>query len=97
MRVFDKLYDISARIMYILSKPQKRLGMIVFILTFIGAIFETLGVSIIVPFVQVLLNQDKFLKNNYVKRIIELFNIDPSKITGYIVFLVILLYISKNS
>ena len=96
MRVFDKLYDISARIMYILSKPQKRLGMIVFILTFIGAIFETLGVSIIVPFVQVLLNQDKFLKNNYVKRIIELFNIDPSKITGYIVFLVILLYISKN-
>lgn len=96
MKVLKGLQNTWEKIMYILSRGQKRWGIIVLILTFFGALLETVGVSIIVPLVQVLLNPEALLGNQYVIKCMEILKIEKQQITTMIVGSVILLYILKN-
>lgn len=59
MKYARDIKDIVGKINYILNKSQKRWGIVVLVCIMIGAIVETLGVSIIVPFVQVMLEPQK--------------------------------------
>ena len=47
--------DIWNKFSFILTDSQKRWGLLVMIITLIGAIFETLGVSVALPLVQVMI------------------------------------------
>ena len=59
--MLKRIKDLFVKIVYILNKPQKTLGIIVLIMTFLGALLECIGVSIIVPLVNVILNPNMYI------------------------------------
>lgn len=91
------LIDVFSKLKYILTKKQKYLSAVVFIMTIFGAVFETLGVSIIVPLVQSFLSADQLMHNKYVEPIVMLLHISTSKqLIIWISGAVIVIYIFKN-
>lgn len=82
---------------YILNSSQKRWGCVVFLLSLIGAGFEMLGVSVVLPLVNVILNPQVMWKNEYIKDITRRLNISTD--TQLIILmcgLVVLAYFLKN-
>ena len=97
MNVIRKLKDIWKKLMYILNRSQKKLGVLVFFMTLAGAVFETFGVSVIAPLVQVLLNPEELLKNAYVKSIMDFLHIvSAEQVILVVITAVIILYLLKN-
>ncbi len=96
-RDLASLKDVFNKLRYILSRKQKRISAIVFAMTILGAVFETLGISIIVPLVQSFLEADRLLQNQYVKPVAEALHITTSTqlIIGMSVAVVVI-YIVKN-
>ncbi len=91
------LVDVFNKLRYILSKKQKYIGIIVLIMTIIGAALETLGVSIIVPLVQSFLSADQLMQNTYIRPIVKLLNITTSRqLIIWLSVMVIVIYILKN-
>lgn len=81
----------------ILSSSQKRWGLVVFIMSVIGAVFETLGVSVILPLVQVMLEPEQLLEIDIVKRMSIFVGITSSEQLLIAVALgVVIVYIVKN-
>lgn len=82
---------------FILNKKQKQKCFLAMILIIIGSLFETLGVSLIVPFVQAMLVPDKLMKNEYIQDIMKFCNINSG--TALIVLMgigLIFIYLIKN-
>ena len=82
---------------YILDKKQKRQCCIVFVIFFCGAVFELLGMSSILPFLQALLNPEEMMQGRGVQLLLQIFHIDTTY--GMVIMLgvgIILLYIVKN-
>lgn len=81
----------------IFNREQKVLGILVLFLSMIGAICETLGVSVIVPFADVLLSPEESLKKEGYTILVEWFQLQSG--TELIVFLAVvvaLIYVIKN-
>lgn len=88
---------IFKKLLFIMDKRQKKTAVYLFAVIFFGAIFETIGVSAILPFVSAVLEPEQLMRNPFVENILSLFGV----ITGNgLVFLsaigVISLYIIKN-
>lgn len=97
MNKLRSIKDICIKFNYILNARQKRYAVLVFVLTLIGAGFETLGVSIIIPFVEALMNPEKLLEKEIIKKIYDILQIDTfGNIVLLIGILIILLYLVKN-
>lgn len=97
-RDLASLADVFKKLNYILTKGQKRLSVIVFLMTIGGAALETLGVSIIVPLVQSFLSVDQLMQNKYVKPIAETLHITTGmQLIIWMSAAVILIYIVKNA
>ena len=98
MNSLKSIQDVWIKYKFILTSSQKRWGVVVIIMTLIGAIFETLGVSVILPLVQVIMNPEMLLENAYSAYIINMLHIDSRAqmimVTG---LAVILVYIGKNA
>ena len=97
MKYIRILKDISKKISYMLDKSQKRWALVVLLCIFIGAIVETLGVSVIVPLVQAMLSPE------VIRKALEtsVFGITTENITNQELILllgigVIIIYIIKN-
>lgn len=93
----QKVRDLWDKFQFILTKRQKQLGIIILIMTLFGAVIETLGVSIIVPFVQAMVTPQELMNNRYLKPFVEWFRIQSS---GQLVLLlgggIAVVYIIKN-
>lgn len=97
MNDIKSIKDIWKKLMYILTDQQKKYGIIIFVLSIIGALFETLGVSIIVPFMQAMVNPEKILSNSRAYALLDYF--DMANNTGLIVAMCIcvcIVYLVKN-
>ena len=89
--------EILGKLNHILSKPQKRYAVLVFAMTIVGGIFETLGVSIVLPLVQVMIQPEQLLRNQYVALAAETLSLDTmSKFVTTICIATILIYVVKN-
>lgn len=89
--------NIVKRLNFIFNKKQKIQFVGLFFLILIGAAFELLGVSLILPFVQALTSPEKFLQNKYAAAIYELFNMQT--INQFLVLItagLIGVYVVKN-
>lgn len=94
---WESAKDVWNKLKYILSDSQKRWAKIVFFLTIIGAVFETLGVSVIIPLVQAFLSIDALMDNKYIAPVISFFHITSSSVLITLICgAVILIYIVKN-
>ncbi len=89
--------DTLQKLSRILNRNQKMMGSIVLVCSFIAAVLETLGVSIIVPLVNALLQPEQLFRNPYIKKITDLCDIRTNdKLVASIIIAVILIYIFKN-
>lgn len=97
LRELRKVKDIWDKFMFILTPGQKGLGAVILLMTLVGALVETLGVSIIVPFVQAIMNPDELRRNIWVKPVAELFHIgDDLQMIVLLGCIISLVYIFKN-
>lgn len=97
MEKLKSVKDICFKFNYILNARQKRHAALVFLLTLIGAAFETLGVSIIVPFVGAVMNPEEMLENDIIRGIYDILQIkSPDHIVLMMGTFIVLLYLIKN-
>ncbi|MBD5491546.1 MAG: ABC transporter ATP-binding protein [Lachnospiraceae bacterium] len=92
-----KVLDVYNKLMYILNTEQKRYGLFLLAMSFVGALLETIGVSAIVPLIQVLMTPEQILEKKWLGNIFDFFNIDKNEeIILIFVIGIILVYIFKN-
>ncbi|MCM1125471.1 MAG: ABC transporter ATP-binding protein/permease [Lachnospiraceae bacterium] len=92
-----KVITIFRQLCSILTAGQKWLAVVVLLCSLMGALLETLGVSIISPLVSVLMDPEELMKASYVQKIGEFFSIsDYSRMMYFIGGGVIALYLFKN-
>lgn len=82
---------------FILTTSQKRWGVIIIILTFVGAVCETLGVSAILPLVQVMIDPQQLMENPIAVHVIYYLRLESeASLIWAIGIFVIAIYIIKN-
>lgn len=97
MNKLKSVKDIWKKYKFILTTSQKRWGIVIIIMTLIGAICETLGVSIILPLVQVMIAPQQLRDNAIVAPIINFFHLDSdTALIWAIGGAVIIVYLGKN-
>lgn len=91
MKVFKEIW-------YVFNRKQKVQFVELMILILIGTSLETLGVTAIVPFINAIMNPEKFLQNEYAKMVYDFFNL--TKVEHFIILLalaLIVVYVLKNA
>lgn len=92
-----KIKDALGKLNFILSAEQKRYGAWMLILSLLAAVFEMVGVSVILPLMQVMLKPDDLWDRWYVRRVTEVLRIETNEgLVFLICTVVILVYIVKN-
>lgn len=94
----DKKVSMLHKVGYLFDKKQKRQLVGLAVLILIGGMLETLGVSLLLPVVEVLMNPEDILDNQFVAIVVDTLNIQSS--TQLIIIMLgtlIVLYIVKNA
>ncbi len=76
MEKLKSIQDIWKKYNFILTTSQKRWGIVIMFMTLIGAVCETLGVSIILPLVQVMIEPQQVRINKFAAPYINFFHLD---------------------
>lgn len=98
MKDIKSLIDVIHQLNYVLDKKQKKWGFVVFILILIGAILEMLGVSIIIPLMNVLLSPQSILDDLRIKPFLEFWGIFNIKsLIRSMCMGIICIYLVKNA
>lgn len=97
MNTINKIKDVICKLLFIMTKQQKKYGILVLMASFIGAILETLGVSVILPLMNALLTPNVFKDNVFFSKILIFLGINDNRMIVFVVISVtIILYIVKN-
>ncbi len=89
--------DLLSKLMYILTPQQKTYGLVVIICSLIGALFETLGVSIIYNLVQAMVNPEDLFDHRILGPILRFLNVSGAAGAVWTTCILgALLYIVKN-
>lgn len=97
MNKLKSLKEIWNKYNFILTTSQKKWGVVVIIMTLFGAVCETLGVSIILPLVQVMIEPQQLRSNAILAPIITRWKLDTdASLIWTIGGCVILVYLFKN-
>lgn len=98
MHKLKNLSDYGGKVLFILTPQQKKWGIVLMVLTLVGALAETLGVSAIFPLVQVMIEPSVLRKYDIVNNILNLIPISGDiELIWLVGLFVILIYILKNS
>lgn len=92
----QQIRNILKKTLYVLDRPQKILCVFVFFLTCIGAAFECLGVSTIIPLVTAIQDPGLIMDSTFFKAHPSLSRLTYNEVIGIIGGGVILLYVIKN-
>lgn len=95
--MLKKVGNLLQKLFEIMSSSQRILGLVVLACSLLAAVLEMIGVSVIIPLVNVLLQPAKILENELMRKLADEFNIQTE--TGLIVAVVvgvIIIYVSKN-
>lgn len=96
MKAIRSLEEILKELRYILSRSQKRKVVVVMIVIFVGSIMETLGVSIVIPFIEAIIDPKILLQNSIIQSVMNLFKIQEAYIVWLSALLIIVVYFLKN-
>lgn len=95
--MLNKLIVYLKKMNFILSSSQKKGVCIVLVLSIVGALFEMLGVSVILPLVQAMVSPEIISGNKFGQQILKIFGINSNeKIILFTVICSILIYWIKN-
>ncbi len=91
------MIKIYKKLMVLLDRQQKKKMVLLVFLMLIGAILETLGVSMIVPVMNVVLEEDAIAKHEYLQIICNMFQLDNSnQLTILVMVGLVLVFVIKN-
>lgn len=94
---FRKIKDALGKLSFILSSEQKRYCYIIFFMSLVAALFETIGVSVIIPVIQVIISTDDLISASYMAPVVGFFGLDSrNKLIIFVCLAVALVYILKN-
>lgn len=97
LKDWNSLKDVFHKLSYILTGKQKKISLIVLFLILVGAVFETIGVSAVMPLVQVMLSPEAILNNAKYRDFLEKMGVGtPRQIILLIGIGVIVIYLVKN-
>ncbi|MCF0128400.1 MAG: ABC transporter ATP-binding protein [Pseudobutyrivibrio sp.] len=85
------------KVSHVLTTEQKWLSLLILILTCVGSLLEMLGVSIIIPVVNLILSPDDLYGSRFISWIPGIENADYRTLVVTIIAGVVALYIVKNS
>lgn len=90
--------QIVSKLMDLLSRKQKNRVAIITVLIVIGAVLETLGVSAIIPIVQLFMEEEStIMEMAYVKWCVELFHLQNIRqVFATMLIIMIVIYVVKN-
>ncbi len=91
------VWEMIKQLAYIMNRRQQKQCIGAFMAMLIAAIFETLGVSVIIPFIISMTQPDTLMQNKYVMKVTGLLGI--TTVTGLMALMavgVIVIYIAKN-
>lgn len=89
---------ILREISYIFDRKQKRVMVLLLCAIFIGALFELLGVSLIMPLIQVISTPDMIEENRYLNMVYRAFGMkDTGSFFVFLASVIIGVYIFKNA
>lgn len=92
-----KLLQMFMKYKVIFNKEQKVYGFFILVVSFIGAVWETVGVSIIVPFTDVLLNPDLSYQKEEYRSIVGWFHLKSGEdLIVFLAIMIAILYVIKN-
>ncbi len=84
------------KVNYILDKNQKKVVILVLVLSIIGSFLEMLGVSVIVPLITVMLTPEIITENEYLSEVVFIQNASYETLVIFIGVGAIVLYVIKN-
>lgn len=93
------MVKILKKMMVLLDARQKRIMVLQLVLMLIGAVLETAGISMVVPVMQVVLEEDAVSKHGYLQVLCDVFHISRDNTTAVMVFVMmalILMFVLKN-
>ena len=89
--------DLLSKLLYILTPQQKSYGVVVLLCSLLGALFETLGVSVIYNLVQAMVNPEDLFNNRFLGPVLSILGIrDATGAVWATCILAAFLYIFKN-
>ncbi len=89
-----KIYE---KLMILLDRQQKKKMVLLVFMMLIGAVLETLGVSLIIPVMNVVLEEDAIERHEYLQLICRIFHIDDSShLTILVMIGLVLVFVVKN-
>ena len=98
MIYIENIKDVWKKLNYILNSSQKKWGFIVLVCILIGALVETLGVSIIVPLVQAMISPDMIRESIPIENIRKAFEkISDVELIFSLGAVVVFIYLIKPS
>lgn len=86
MAGIQSVYDILKKLRYILTKDEKRIGVVVMVLTVLEAGTELLGVSVLVPLIQAFVDADKIISSDIAQDVIRLLHIQDERMFILLLF-----------
>lgn len=93
-----KVKDALGKLSFILNREQKKYCILIFLMSLVSALIETVGVSIIVPVVQIVISVDNLMEQTYVRPLIKLFHLKTSAEIIIVVCIGVgIIYILKNA
>lgn len=91
------MIKIYKKLMVLLDRQQKRKMVLLVFLMLIGAVLETAGVSMILPVMNVVLEEDAIAKHEYLQVICRIFHVDSSnELTVLVMVGLVLVFAVKN-
>lgn len=95
--VFVKTIDLFNKLGFVLSKEQKKYGVLVLVMALMSAVLEMLGVSVILPLLDAFLSPSTLAEKWYIRPVIRLFHLESTdEIILVLCILIIVLYVLKN-
>lgn len=97
MNELRKARDVISKLLYILSARQKRYALIILIMSLLAALLETLGVAVIMPVLDMMLDIQGVRSRWYMVPFVNLFHLDTDmEVVWFICAGVIGIYLVKN-
>ena len=98
MSELKKLKDLLHKMNYILSSRHKRYAVAIFFMGILAAMLELLGVAVIIPILDILLDVSSVENKWYMGPFIQLLNLNTeTRLIYFICIMTILIYIVKNA
>ena len=97
MNELRKAKDVIRKLLYILSKKQKRYAVLVLVMSLLAALLETLGVAVIMPVLEMMLDIQGLRGRWYMSPFVKILHLDTElKVIWFVCLGVIGIYLIKT-